>query len=48
MVKLGMVKFIKDGTSDNKVKYEQIYTSQPIILCYMDIAIHPRLKKYNN
>ena len=31
---------------DNKVKFgEKIYTLQPIILCYMDIPMHPSFKK---
>ena len=42
---------IKDGISDNKVKFgKNIYTVhvQPIIFCYMDIPMHPSLKKQNN
>ena len=35
----------QDGISDNKVKFGKIYTLQPIILCYMDIPMHPSLKK---
>ena len=36
---------IKDGISDNKVKYGNMCTLQPIVLCYMDIPIHLSLTK---
>ena len=35
---------VKDGISDNKVKFGKISTLQPIMLCYMDIPIHLRFK----
>ena len=33
--------WFKDALSDNKVKIGKIYTLHPIILCYMDIPMHP-------